>query len=74
MLQSSALPHSSFRGAHKGVVFMIRFKSFENGYTATLEIDGLPPRKYADKIWKDPEQAKSEVSNDAISIIEKMSR
>ena len=49
---------------------MIRFKSYENGFTAILEIDGLPERKYADKIWKDRDQAISDVRNDAIKMIE----
>lgn len=70
MLQLNALPHSNFRDAHKGVVFMIHFKSYENGFTATLEIDGLPEQKYPDKIWKDRDQAISDVRNDAIKMIE----
>ena len=74
MLQPNELPHSSFADAHKGIEFVIRLKSFENGYTATLEVEGLPPRKYSDKSWTDRKQAISDVSNDAIEIIESMSR
>lgn len=66
--------HSSFRGAHQGTVFTIRFESYPNGYTARLEIDGLPPREYSDKCWRDREEAKIEVSNDAYAMIEKMTK
>jgi hypothetical protein len=64
--------HSSFRDAHKGRVFTIYFENYPNGFTARLEIEGLPARKYFDKIWEDREQAKADVSNDAKAQIEAM--
>ena len=62
--------HSSFRDIHKGRIFMIYFEAYSKGFTSRLEIEGLPPRKYSDKIWKDREQAKIDVSNDARRMID----
>jgi hypothetical protein len=62
--------HSSFRDAYKGRVFTIYFDSYPNGFTARLEIEGLPPREYSDRIWVDREQAKTDVSNDARAMID----
>jgi hypothetical protein len=69
-VKERSLLHSSFRDAHKGRVFIIYFEAYSNGFTSRLEIEGLPPRKYADKIWKDREQAKIDVSNDARQMID----
>ena len=64
--------HSSFRDAHKGHVFTVYFDSYPNGFTARLEIEGLPAQKYSDTIWQDREQAKVDVWNDAIAQIDAM--
>lgn len=61
---------SSYRGKHKDQVFMIYFERYSNGYTAVLDIEGLPRIDYRDKCWRDFEEAKTEIILDATSMIE----
>lgn len=72
MLQPKALPHSVFRDAHKGVVFVIRLKTLDKAFKATLEVNGLDPVTYEDKSWADRDQLIIDISADAYGIIEKM--
>lgn len=74
MLQIKALPHSVFRDAHKEVIFVIRFKTLDKAFRATLEVDGLDPIIYEDKSWPDRDQAIIDISADAHEIINKMNR
>ena len=62
----------SFRDAHKGCIFTMYFKVSPSGVTSRLDIEGLPPRGYAGKVWKDQDQAKADVSSDARIAIDAM--
>ena len=65
--------HSSFRDAYKGRIIQIRFDNHPDGFTAKLQIDGIPtdlPDK--DRVWSDREDAKVDVTNIAREIISSM--
>ena len=72
MLQSYALPVSSFQDAHKGVRFMIYLMSYGDKYTARLEVVGLPSRPYDDKSWDDKNEAIEDIRADAREMIDGM--
>lgn len=59
----------SFRDAHKGRIFTMYFKVSPKGVTSRLAIEGLPSRRYPGKVWKDQDQAKADLSNDARRVI-----
>lgn len=49
--------HSAFADRYKGVYFKISFHNHENGWTTELEIEGLPPIRDRDNLWKTKEAA-----------------
>lgn len=62
--------HSAFADRYKDVYFKISFHNDENGWTTELEIEGLPPIRDRDSLWKTKEAAHNATMATARQIID----